>query len=136
MEQSEARPVPARSRNLTQHSHEPGVFSGVLDLLPRLGYSSLLPSVSFPQQERLLHLASQLLGGILEVCQKEAVQKVQLQPQTALRLCCKLSSQRPALVAGMPLKRQQDKLILLQLQLPDTVQGQPTALTCRSVLCI
>ena len=54
MEQGEARPVPAPSRSLTQHSQEPGVFSGVLDLLPRLGYSSLLPSISFTQQQRVL----------------------------------------------------------------------------------
>ena len=53
MEQDHAPSGAARGRSFPQQPQEPGLFNGLLDLLPRLGLSNLLSSVSIVQQERV-----------------------------------------------------------------------------------
>ena len=50
-----------RARSGIQHERDSGFLSGLVDLLPRLGYRGLLPSVSFVRQEQrpLLPIAAQ-----------------------------------------------------------------------------
>lgn len=50
-----------RARSGVQHERDSGFLSGLVDLLPRLGYRGLLPSVSFVRQEQrpLLPIAAQ-----------------------------------------------------------------------------
>ncbi|DBB07832.1 TPA: hypothetical protein ACH3X3_009240 [Trebouxia sp. C0006] len=50
-----------RARSGVQHERDSGFLSGLVDLLPRLGYRGLLPSVSFARQEQrpLLPIAAQ-----------------------------------------------------------------------------
>lgn len=61
MDDNASRAGLVRARSGTQHERDSGFLSGLVDLLPRLGYRGLLPSVSFVRQEQrpLLPIAAQ-----------------------------------------------------------------------------
>ena len=48
------RPNVGRAQSSTLAEREPGFLSGLASLLPRLGYTGVLPNVSFERQERPL----------------------------------------------------------------------------------
>ncbi len=68
-----SRSAPARSS--VQHERESGLLSGLVDLLPRLGYRGLVPSVSFVRQEGpLLPGAAQSRQHSREVSEDDTVE--------------------------------------------------------------
>lgn len=61
MDADTQRPNNVRTRSSTHAEREPGLLSGLASLLPRLGYTGVLPSVSFERQERPRVAESSLL---------------------------------------------------------------------------
>lgn len=53
------RPTVGRAQSSTLAEREPGFLSGLASLLPRLGYTGVLPNVTFERQERSLAGVSQ-----------------------------------------------------------------------------
>ena len=61
MDADTQRSAHVRTRSGTHAEREPGLLSGLASLLPRLGYTGVLPTVSFERQERPRVVDSSLL---------------------------------------------------------------------------